>query len=535
VLPVRLQVTWSLTGGRSWTYPTSVQLQKISGKWLPKYEPTVIHPKLVTGAVLKTVSTQPKRAEILGADDQVLVTDRAVTLVGLEPSRTQDVEASAQQIAAVTGIDGASLAARAKAAGKDQFVLAITLREDAYQQVRDQLQPIPGAVFQKTELSLPPSPVFARALLGTVGPATADSIKQSKGRVKQGDITGLSGVQLAYDKQLSGTSGITVEEVVPKTSTPITLFSADPVPGKPLKITLDQKIQEAADAALESAPKPAALVAIEVGTGKVLAVANGGPNANGYNRAFLGRYPPGSTFKVVSGLGLLGAGVTPSTKILCPATINVGGRNFKNAESEKFGSVPFLTDFANSCNTAFIGSASKLSAKALSTTAHTLGYGRPNALGVTAFTGQVPTSGDAVQHAAAMIGQGTVLTSPVTVAGASAAVAAGRWSAPRLVLDGSKTPTGTPISAKDDANLKTLMRSVVTSGTGVGLRSVPGEPVYGKTGTAEFGNDDPPKTHAWFTGFQGDVAFAAVVEDGGFGAKAALPLIKNFLTILAGQ
>ena len=77
------------------------------------------------------------------------------------------------------------------------------------------------------------------------------------------------------------------------------------------------------------------------------------------------------------------------------------------------------------------------------------------------------------------------------------------------------------------------MRAVVTEGTGTALRSVPGGPVFGKTGTAEFGSKDPPDTHAWFTGYQGDLAFAVVVEGGGFGAKAAAPLAADFLRRLS--
>ena len=539
-LTAQLQVTWTLTGNRTWRYPTTLEFTKGSGGWLPRFEPSMIHPKLVTGAVLKTSSVQATRGEILGANGKVLVTERKVVLVGLEPSRADDIDDAAAQIAAITGVDGAALAKRAKSADKNAFVQAIVLREPAYESVKSELEPIPGAVFQKTSLSLGPTPEFARALIGTVGQATADSVKASKGRIKAGDITGLSGLQRAYDEQLSGTPGLQVRLVAPTTTTgeqtaAQTLFSAGAVNGKPLKITLDQTIQDAADAALKSATKPAALVAIRPGTGEVLAVANGGPNAAGYNRAFLGRYPPGSTFKIATTLGLLGVGVTPTTTVDCPATINVGGRSFKNAEAEKFGAVPFRTDFANSCNTAFIGNWSKLSAKALAKAATSLGYGQPNQLGVDAFTGSVPTSGDTVSHAAAMIGQDKVLTSPVTVAGASAAVASGTWMPPRLVLDGSKTPTGITLPAASDDSLKSLMRSVVTEGTGTGIRSVPGGEVYGKTGTAEYGSDSPPKTHAWFTGFQGDVAFAAVVEDGGFGAEAALPLVKDFLTRLASQ
>jgi cell division protein FtsI/penicillin-binding protein 2 len=77
------------------------------------------------------------------------------------------------------------------------------------------------------------------------------------------------------------------------------------------------------------------------------------------------------------------------------------------------------------------------------------------------------------------------------------------------------------------------MREVVTEGTGTGLRSVPGGPVAGKTGTAQYGTEDPPEEHAWFTGYQGEIAVAVVVEGGGFGAVSAVPLVKNFLTRLA--
>ena len=79
------------------------------------------------------------------------------------------------------------------------------------------------------------------------------------------------------------------------------------------------------------------------------------------------------------------------------------------------------------------------------------------------------------------------------------------------------------------------MRGVVTRGTGTALRDVPGAPVAGKTGTAEYGDEVPPRTHAWFTGFSGDLAFAVLVEDGGFGGATAAPVAADFLrTLRAG-
>jgi cell division protein FtsI/penicillin-binding protein 2 len=55
----------------------------------------------------------------------------------------------------------------------------------------------------------------------------------------------------------------------------------------------------------------------------------------------------------------------------------------------------------------------------------------------------------------------------------------------------------------------------------------------GKTGTAEFGNGNPPPTHAWFIGYRNNVAFAVIVENGGVGGRVAAPLAARFLNALA--
>jgi cell division protein FtsI/penicillin-binding protein 2 len=66
---------------------------------------------------------------------------------------------------------------------------------------------------------------------------------------------------------------------------------------------------------------------------------------------------------------------------------------------------------------------------------------------------------------------------------------------------------------------------------------VPGEPVHGKTGTAEYGSEDELGTHAWFIGWQGDIAFAVLVAEtpDAFGGRVAAPIAADFLTRLAGS
>jgi cell division protein FtsI/penicillin-binding protein 2 len=114
-------------------------------------------------------------------------------------------------------------------------------------------------------------------------------------------------------------------------------------------------------------------------------------------------------------------------------------------------------------------------------------------------------------------------------------VARGSYVEPALVTSpavhgGDRTPK--PLQAKATGELRTLMREVVTSGTGSVLKGVPGGPVSGKTGTAEHGSKTPPETRAWFVGWQGDVAFAVLVEEGRSGGAVAAPLAKAFLADL---
>lgn len=551
-----LRVGWTLEGARRWSYDTTAPLVKQEGRWKVAWRPSVVHPSVTDDAVLRTSRTAAQRGQILAGDGKTIVQQRPVVHVGIHPGRADDPRASARAVASVVDVDASALADRVAKAPPDSFVDVITLRRGAYDRVRDRLQPIPGAVFREAELPLAPTAEFARAVLGTVGPATKEIVESSRGRVTATDTTGLAGVQRAYDELLAGKAGLEVRLVsAPGTATgpdgtaagdagagtadvqTETLYAIPPSAGSDVRLTLDVRTQRAAEYALATARKPAALVAIRAGTGEVLAVANGGPAASGYNRALLGRYPPGSTFKVASTYALLRDGLDADTTVRCPPSFSVNGKVFVNAEGEVLGSVPFRSDFAHSCNTAFVASAARISPTQLRDAARDLGFGSAGAaLGLAAFDGDVPATDDPVEHAADAIGQGKVLASPLTVAAVSASVAAGRFTPPRLVTE--PRPTGDvpdPVELDPAAvrTLRTLMREVVTDGTGTALRSVPGGPVHGKTGTAEYGSGDPPPTHAWFTGYQGDVAFAVVVEDGGFGAQTAAPLAARFLTKLA--
>jgi cell division protein FtsI/penicillin-binding protein 2 len=129
-----------------------------------------------------------------------------------------------------------------------------------------------------------------------------------------------------------------------------------------------------------------------------------------------------------------------------------------------------------------------------------------------------------------MIGQDRILASPLAMAGVAATVADGRWRAPRL-LAGDPRRTAPPLAPSERSTLQSLMRLVVTSGTGSALAGLPGE-IAGKTGTAEFGGGESPPTHAWFIGYRGDLAVAVLVEHGQSGAEVAVPIAATFFSAL---
>jgi cell division protein FtsI/penicillin-binding protein 2 len=156
-----------------------------------------------------------------------------------------------------------------------------------------------------------------------------------------------------------------------------------------------------------------------------------------------------------------------------------------------------------------------------------------------AFAGSIPENNSSTDKAAASIGQGRNLTSPLSLAVMTSSVARGSFIPPALVTEpapeGSPSREGQPLDGTVAGQLQDLMREVVVDGTATALKGTPGGAVHGKTGTAEHGTKTPPETHAWFVGYQGDVAFAVLVEEGKSGGTVAAPVAKDFLTRLAAR
>ena len=377
-----------------------------------------------------------------------------------------------------------------------------------------------------TRLPIAPTHAFGRQLLGAIGSATAEQIKTSKRGLAAGDLVGQWGLEQQYDRHLAGSASYHVITRDRVTGDPIaTLATHQGRAPAVLRTTISTRVQNAAEKALGDSTAPSAIVVEQPSTGDVLAVANR-PTEDTFDRALAGAYAPGSTFKVITTMSLLEHGFDQNSSVPCPATILVHGRTFHNFEGEHGGSSTFDEDFAISCNTAFISLAPKLSRTALTQTALEFGLGKNKDLPFGTASSHVPLSTDQVSHAAMMIGQDRIVATPLAMAGVAATVANGRWRAPRLLNTDPKI-AGPKLNANDLATIRSLMRRVVTSGSGTALASTPGAPAC-KTGTAEFGSANPPETHAWFICFRGDMAISVLVEKGRSGGSVAAPIAARF-------
>jgi cell division protein FtsI/penicillin-binding protein 2 len=538
--PIKLD--WTLPGGTHWTYPSTVRLSKRnSDGWKVIWEPAIVHPQLTAGGKLGVRRVAAQRGAIQDSKGAPIVVPRDVVTIGVEPQKVTNLAQLQKNLTAAfkkIGVDEdlSNLKERLSNAKPDAFVELITLRQADYNKISEDVEPIAGVVRNETKKPLAPTRAFARALLGTADEATAEDLQKNKD-LAQGDVVGHGGLQEKYDTALRGTPGISVviAQQAPDDNVKDTpLFTTKPAAGEPVKTSLDVTTQNAADAALTAQKQPSSLVAIRVSDGAVLAVANG-PDGGTVDTALTGQVPPGSTFKTVTAYGVLSNKIAqPDTTVECPKNATVSGHQFKNSDGEAFGKVPFHVDYAKSCNTAFIGLAPKLGADKFHQAASALGLGGEWDMGVSAFSGTVSPADTPAELAQAAFGQGRTVVSPVAMASVAASVARGQFKQPALVLapkPAKPAPDGPQLDATACAQLRQMMREVVTGGTATALRSVPGKPVYGKTGTAEF-DANSKDTHSWFIGYQGDIAFAAMVQKGGAGAEAAVPIVDRFLTTL---
>lgn len=351
-----------------------------------------------------------------------------------------------------------------------------------------------------------------------------------------GDLAGASGMELAFDERLAGTPGLRLD-VVERKERLATLVRSKPGPGRPVRTTLDVRLQQAAAAAYGGTTGGA--VVLDPSNGDVLAIVSsaeldpanyvGSTDVQPFNRALSGLYPPGSSLKVMTGAAALETGVVDlDTRLSGPAEYK-GVRNF---ESGEFGTLDFATAVKFSVNTAFAQIAEDLGTARLTRYAKAFGFNRPPEMALGAATSSFPRPEDEGDLMWGSIGQAQVLSTPLQMATVAATIAnGGRRMEPRIAM--AVRPSGERVvSRKTAATMGRLMENVVEGGTGTGAR-IAGVRVAGKTGTAEVDVEGKRMNHAWFVAFapadDPKLAVAVVSELGGVGGQVAAPLARAIL------
>lgn len=521
-----------LDGLGEWAYDGRLALVRRDDRWLVEWAPTTIHPELQRGHHLARTRSRPARAPILGSGNQPLSTTGSSVSIGVERRRVRDRTILVAAVEDNLGLGAGQVNAALDRPGTrpDEFIPLVEVSPDRFAELRPILEPVPGIVFRRQAGRAAFGEGFARHVLGRTGEVTAELLAKLGPPYMAGDVVGLDGIEAAFEKQLAGAPSGEVRLVADRGGVVKTLFTFAGTAPRPVLTTIDPPVQSVADRVVAETQGRAAIVAIDATSGAVLASASG-PSGD-FNRAIAGRYPPGSTFKVVTTSALLKGTATPSSTVECPRRRVVGGKPFTNFESQELGEISFTRAFTESCNTAFVALADKLGDDALADEAASFGFNRDYDIGLAGFRGRFPDPADKAETAAAAIGQARVEASPLHMASVAAAVAGGGWRPPRLVIDPAAPPSETePMDATVNATLKQMMIAVVRSGSGQAA-AVPGREVGGKTGTAEFGTGTPLPTHAWFIGFHRNVGFAVLVEGGGVGGRVAAPIAARFVSAL---
>lgn len=502
------------TGGLSWVYRGSFAMRLTSAGWKVVWNYSVIVPGLRQGDRLAVLTTVPARAQLEDSSGGSLTMPSRVYVLGVRPRMLADPRKTADALAAATGLDSASqVYGQIIAAPSNYFLSLIQLQPSAYRRLRPQLAKVPGLIVHKRTERLFDS--IAPAITGAVGTETASVLREDGVPYRPGATVGLSGLQAAYQRTLTGSPTTQVVMQSPNGRQVSVLKSWGGSPGTPVRTTLSGRVQTAADRALAHLPRSAAIVAVQPGTGKILAVATHQAGGMPAASPLAGHYRPGQAFTIVSTAALLETGFDPSWLIPCPAEYSAYGVRFSNHPREVgLGSAPrFATDFAHACGTAFSGLSSKLGAGKLAGAARRFGIGASWALRVNSYSGTIGSPAGYGQIFATSVGVGGVRASPLDMALAAGLVQSGTWHAPQLVTGSPVTPglasaAGRPFSPPVIAALRKLMRASVRKGAGRAA-NVPGDPVYGQIGNSALTVGKGLRS-AWFVGYRGKIAFAVI-------------------------
>ncbi len=473
----------------------------------------------------------------------------------------------------------------------DPVRIKTNIGPDVVTKIEERRAELPGVVIEIQPIRNYVNNELGAHLFGYVSEINDTQLEKAKAKgdgYKIGDIVGKFGLEKVYDRELRGADGGDQVEV-DVTGRPVSVLGKkETIPGKNLVLTIDSRIQKAAEVAIDEQliylqtktefrnAKSAAAIAMNPKTGEILAMVsrptfnpnlfaggisskdwkliNENPNNPMDNKAISGEYPPGSTFKIVTGTAALELGkVTPEEQILDTGKHWIIDKG--NAEGEALGWINFKQALSKSDNVYFYEMGNRLGIDNLEKYARLFGFG--------ALTGiNLPGESEGLvankrykekvyeedwylsETFDAAIGQGFQLATPLQIAVMLSEIANGGHRYRPYVVSKIVGNNGDLIQdfAPEEIGQLTISQSNLTlireslrdvaleGGTGAqAFRDFP-VPIAGKTGTAEnsHGSD-----HGWFIAYgpyeDPRIVVVVIVEQGGFGAGSAAPIARKIM------
>lgn len=548
---------------------------------------------------VREIKIQAPRGEIVDRDGQPLVKNRSSLSIKVTPDKLPEARSEREEVyrrlAKLLGLNPRRLERRVERELELLPYAKPTIKQDvdgrliAY--VLERQNDFPGVEPERESLREYPYGPIGAHLFGQVGEVSPKQLKDERfNGVSMGDRVGQAGIEAEYDRYLRGRNGAARVEVDANGNLTDTLKREEPLQGKQLRLSLDLDVQRVAQQALAGGTGRGAFAVMNVRNGEVLALGSQpsfNPNvftrpitnkqlhalsseALGkplFNRAIQGGYPTGSTFKLITATAALESGqITPTTPLSDPGFLVVGDQKFENAGGVAHGVLSLVRALTVSSDVFFYQLGRDMDQKGmpLQEWARRLGIGRMTGIDLpNEQPGRLPTPrwrdswfkqgladrpwsvGDNVNLS---VGQGDLLSNPLQMAVAYAAIAnGGRVLRPRLGLR-IEDATGRALQQLDAPTARRVKiseenRTAILEGLR-GAASAPGGtstpvfegfpiPIAGKTGTAEHNGRPDQSWYIALAPYPNPRYVVAVTDEaGGFGAETAAPMARRILAEL---
>ena len=425
-----------------------------------------------------------------------------------------------------------------------------------------------------------PEDSLASHVIGYVKPISEKEFKDlEKEGYRNSDLIGKKGVERSYDKEMKGQDGKENVEVDAKGNVIRQMETTESVAGKNVYLSLDLELQKYMTDAFTG--KSGVFIAMEAKTGKIIAfVSNPEISLNLLssripdnqwnelvnskakplvNKGIAGLYPPGSTFKAITGMGILESGISPYATVTSTGQYRYGKLIFRDSHKYGNGVTNFAKSIEQSVNTYYYVFSQKAGVEKIVKYAKEFGIGSKTGIDIPGeLSGTLPSPewkkkrfkkkqdqrwlpGDLINMS---IGQGYVLATPIQIASAYQAIANNGVQLKPTVVDrfvtySGKVENNAPkvvrklnVSSK---NLKLMQNALRLPVSGYGgtakLLRIGGYPVSAKTGTAQ--NTGFVDNHSWITGYfpsdNPQIVFVSIVEGGGYGGVTSGNMALKFI------